>query len=95
MEEFLDEAEHLHTNLEGIKALDQQLARFNESFASWLYVMEMNALTTDWPAVRDPESLLVVHELSNRKAPSEDSFLLAKQRAGRSICIFPSTITRS
>ncbi|KAH6906814.1 hypothetical protein BKA70DRAFT_398818 [Coprinopsis sp. MPI-PUGE-AT-0042] len=48
MTEFLDEAEALQTNLEGIKKLSDSLATFNESFASWLYVMNMNALTTDW-----------------------------------------------
>ena len=51
MTEFLDEAEALQTNLEGIKKLSESLATFNESFASWLYIMNMNALTTDWPQV--------------------------------------------
>ena len=54
MTEFLDEAEALQTNLEGIKKLSESLATFNESFASWLYVMNMNALTTDWTQVRPP-----------------------------------------
>lgn len=51
MAEFLDETEALQTNLEAIKNLSESLATFNESFASWLYVMNMNALTTDWPHV--------------------------------------------
>lgn len=51
MTEFLDEAEALQTNMEGIKRLSESLATFNESFASWLYVMNMNALTTDWAQV--------------------------------------------
>jgi DASH complex subunit DAM1 len=51
MSEFLDETEALQTNIEGMKHLSDSLATFNESFASWLYIMNMNALTTDWPQV--------------------------------------------
>ncbi len=50
--ELIDEAEALQTNVEGLRNLDNALATFNESFASYLYVMNMNALTTDWPQVR-------------------------------------------
>ena len=52
LSEFLDETEALQTNVEGLKNLSNSLATFNESFASWLYIMNMNALTTDWPQVR-------------------------------------------
>lgn len=52
MAEFLDETEALQANLEGMKRLSDSLTIFNESFASWLYTMNMNALTTDWPQVR-------------------------------------------
>lgn len=52
MAEFLDETEALQSNLEAMKNLSNSLATFNESFASWLYIMNMNALTTDWPQVR-------------------------------------------
>ena len=51
LSEFLDETEALQTNVEGLKNLSDSLATFNESFASWLYIMNMNALTTDWPQV--------------------------------------------
>jgi DASH complex subunit DAM1 len=51
MAEFADEAEALQANLEGLKNLGDSLATFNESFASMLYIMNMNALTTDWPQV--------------------------------------------
>ena len=54
MAEFADEVDVLHANAEGIKNLSESLATFNESFASWLYVMTMNALTTDWPQVCCP-----------------------------------------
>ncbi|KAI0918318.1 hypothetical protein AcV5_002332 [Taiwanofungus camphoratus] len=49
LSELVDEAEALHTNVQGLKSLSDALGTFNESFASWLYVMNMNALTTDWP----------------------------------------------
>lgn len=49
--EFVDETEALQTNVEGLANLSESLATFNESFASWLYIMNMNALTTDWPQV--------------------------------------------
>jgi DASH complex subunit DAM1 len=51
MSEFTDETEVLQTHVEGLKHLSDTLASFNESFASWLYVMNMNALTVDWPQV--------------------------------------------
>jgi DASH complex subunit DAM1 len=51
MSEFVDETEALQGNIEGMKKLSDSLATFNESFASWLYVMSMNSLTTDWPQV--------------------------------------------
>ena len=50
--ELLDEAEALQSNVEGLRNLSDALSTFNESFASWLYVMNMNALTIDWPQVR-------------------------------------------
>jgi DASH complex subunit DAM1 len=50
--EFLEETEALQTNVEGLKNLSNSLATFNKSFASWLYIMNMNALMTDWPQVR-------------------------------------------
>ncbi|KAI0337392.1 hypothetical protein BDW22DRAFT_1339902 [Trametopsis cervina] len=49
MAELLDEVEALQTSVEGLRSLSDALGTFNESFASWLYVMNMNALTTDWP----------------------------------------------
>ncbi|KIM86671.1 hypothetical protein PILCRDRAFT_96065 [Piloderma croceum F 1598] len=46
-----DETESLQANLDGLKNPSDSLKSFNESFASWFYVMNMNALTTDWPQV--------------------------------------------
>lgn len=51
MSEFIEEIDSLQTNVEGLKHLSDTLATFNESFASWLYVMNMNALTVDWVQV--------------------------------------------
>jgi len=50
--ELADEAEALRGNVEGLRALSASLETFNEAFSSWLYVMNMNALTVDWPEVR-------------------------------------------
>ncbi|KAG2752773.1 hypothetical protein P692DRAFT_20871090 [Suillus brevipes Sb2] len=36
-------------NVEGLSNLSNSLKTFNESFVSWLYVMDMNGLTVDWP----------------------------------------------
>ncbi|KAF8208745.1 hypothetical protein K438DRAFT_1812803 [Mycena galopus ATCC 62051] len=62
--EFADETENLQANVEGMKQLSESLATFNESFASWLYVMDMNALTIDWPQAPTDASF----ELEKRRA---------------------------
>lgn len=49
LSELVDETEALQANVEGLRTLSDSLETFNESFASLLYVMNMNALTTDWP----------------------------------------------
>ncbi|EKM60058.1 uncharacterized protein PHACADRAFT_87274 [Phanerochaete carnosa HHB-10118-sp] len=64
LSELLDEAEALQTNVEGLRNLSDALSTFNESFASWLYVMNMNALTTDWPQAPTDASF----ELARRRA---------------------------
>lgn len=51
MAELADETDALQVNVEGLRSLSQSLETFNESFASYLYVMNMNALTVDWPEV--------------------------------------------
>jgi hypothetical protein len=55
--ELADEAEALRANVDGLRALSASLDTFNESFASWLYVMDMNALTVEWPEVRASDSI--------------------------------------
>jgi DASH complex subunit DAM1 len=49
--ELADETDALVTNVDGLRNLGDSLAVFNESFSSFLYVMSMNTLTTDWPQV--------------------------------------------
>ncbi|KAG2063350.1 hypothetical protein BDR04DRAFT_1038274 [Suillus decipiens] len=51
MAELVDEVETLQANVEGLRNLSNSLKTFNERFAGWLYVMDMNALTVDWPQV--------------------------------------------
>jgi DASH complex subunit DAM1 len=50
--ELADEADALRANIDGLRALSASLDTFNEAFASWMYVMNMNALTVEWPEVR-------------------------------------------
>ena len=83
MSEFLDETETLHANLDGMRHLSNSLTTFNESFASWLYVMNMNALTTDWQQVYALQCCLSFRShILVVQAPTEASFALAKARAG-------------
>ncbi|KDQ26749.1 hypothetical protein PLEOSDRAFT_1044040 [Pleurotus ostreatus PC15] len=65
MSEFVDEAESLQVNLETMKNLSDSLATFNESFASWLYVMQMNSLTTDWSQVSRNNAIVVMRGTSD------------------------------
>jgi len=68
MSEFIDETETLQTNVEGLKHLSDTLTTFNESFASWLYVMNMNALTVDWPQAPHDGSFLLAQRRAARDA---------------------------
>ncbi|TFK34516.1 hypothetical protein BDQ12DRAFT_613537 [Crucibulum laeve] len=68
MSEFVDETEALQANIEGMKHLSDSLATFNESFASWLYIMNMNALTTDWPQAPSDASFVLAQKRAERDA---------------------------
>lgn len=63
MSEIADETETLQANLEGLRNLNDSLKTFNESFASWLYIMNMNALTIDWPQVGCSKVQLVLNSI--------------------------------
>ncbi|KIM70807.1 hypothetical protein SCLCIDRAFT_1206959 [Scleroderma citrinum Foug A] len=75
MSELVDEAEALQANVEGLQSLSQSLKTFNECFASLLYVMDMNALTTDWPQAPTDASF----RLARRRA--EENARLAAEAA--------------
>lgn len=79
LSELLDEVEALQSNVEGLRALGDALGTFNESFASWLYVMNMNALTTDWAQAPTRTSF----ELAARRAGESFSFRSGGGVAGR------------
>jgi DASH complex subunit DAM1 len=85
MAELVDEVEALQANVEGLRNLSNSLKTFNESFASWLYVMDMNALTVDWPQVSvgtSRRSSMSTDLSLICQAPTDASFRLAKRRAG-------------
>ncbi|KAI0312064.1 DASH complex subunit Dam1-domain-containing protein [Amylostereum chailletii] len=67
MAELADEVDTLQTNVEGLRELGDALQTFNESFASWLYVMNMNALTVDWPQAPTENSYI----LAKRRAEED------------------------
>ncbi|CAL1698797.1 unnamed protein product [Somion occarium] len=79
LSELLDEVETLHTNIEGLRGLSNALGTFNESFASWLYVMNMNALTTDWPQAPTDAS----YELAARRAEEDALAAMAALKAAQ------------
>ncbi|KAJ7175458.1 hypothetical protein C8R46DRAFT_944575 [Mycena filopes] len=66
--ELADETENLQINAEGMKTLSESLATFNESFASWLYVMNMNSLTTDWLQAPTDASFALAKRRAERDA---------------------------
>jgi DASH complex subunit DAM1 len=83
MAELVDEVEALQANVEGLKNLSNSLKTFNESFASWLYVMDMNALTVDWPQAPTDASFL----LAKRRA--EQNARLAEEAALKAASAIP------
>ncbi|KAF8799215.1 hypothetical protein BYT27DRAFT_7121501 [Phlegmacium glaucopus] len=81
LSEFLDETEALQTNIQGLKNLSDSLATFNESFASWLYIMNMNALTTDWPQAPTDASFTLAKRRAERDAIAAMEALKAQNAA--------------
>lgn len=49
--ELTEEMQTLQSHTQGLRNLEISLTRFNESFASWLYVQNMASLTLDWTQV--------------------------------------------
>ncbi|KAI0073115.1 hypothetical protein K474DRAFT_1603910 [Panus rudis PR-1116 ss-1] len=77
--ELLDEVEALQTNIAGLRNLGDALSTFNESFASWLYVMNMNALTTDWPQAPTDASFVLAKRRAEEDAIAAMEALKAAQ----------------
>ncbi|KAH0579762.1 hypothetical protein H2248_002599 [Termitomyces sp. 'cryptogamus'] len=80
MSEFVDETEALQNNVEGMMNLSNSLAKFNESFASWLYVMNMNALTVDWLQAPSNASFIMAKRRAEKDALDAMEALQAKKR---------------
>ncbi|KAG8709697.1 hypothetical protein FRC09_000515 [Ceratobasidium sp. 395] len=53
--EFADEAATMHRNMERMGDLYDTLETFNESFCSFLYALNMNAYTVEWPQAPRPD----------------------------------------
>lgn len=49
--DLADEMATLHANLENLNHLSTVLETFNESFASYLYALRMNAFVVEWEQV--------------------------------------------
>ncbi|KAN0107746.1 DASH complex subunit Dam1 domain containing protein [Russula decolorans] len=77
--ELADEAEALRANVDGLRALSASLDTFNESFASWLYVMNMNALTVEWPEAPTEASFT----LAERRADEDTRAALSAAAQGQ------------
>lgn len=93
MSELVDEAEALHANVDNLRRLSDSLRSFNESFASWLYVMDMNALTTDWLQVctnrRIPNQPRWMHICAGTNGPIVS---IGKKTCWYVECLLPSTL---
>jgi hypothetical protein len=84
--ELADEAEALRANVDGLRALSASLDTFNEAFASWLYVMNMNALTVDWPEVSVEPSPFFVSTILVKYTGTGRSVVHPCEAEGR--CVF-------
>ncbi|KLO19312.1 hypothetical protein SCHPADRAFT_865168 [Schizopora paradoxa] len=81
MAELADEAEGLQTSVAGLHSLSESLETFNESFASYLHVMEMNSLTTDWPQAPTDSSFLLASKREEDDARAAQAALRAAAEA--------------
>ncbi|KZT12604.1 uncharacterized protein LAESUDRAFT_753672 [Laetiporus sulphureus 93-53] len=81
LSELVDEMEALNNNIQGLRALGDALGTFNESFASWLYIMNMNALTVDWPQAPTEASFALAARRADEDAAAALAALQAMQAA--------------
>jgi hypothetical protein len=82
--ELTGEMQTLQSHTQGVRDLESSLRRFNESFASWLYVQNMASLTLDWTQVA---AILFSSGQHTRSAPSlsgsHPGIVSARERTGR------------
>ncbi|KAF7307662.1 hypothetical protein MKEN_01126100 [Mycena kentingensis (nom. inval.)] len=79
--ELADESEQLQNTVEGLRKLSESLTTFNESFASYLYVMRMNALTIDFVQAPTENSFILSKQRMEREAIAAMEAAQAKARA--------------
>ncbi|KDQ19068.1 hypothetical protein BOTBODRAFT_28563 [Botryobasidium botryosum FD-172 SS1] len=77
MVELADEAATLHSNIERLNALSDALDTFNESFASYLYAMRMNAFCVEWHQAPGNESFVKAARDAERAAEAAKAALAA------------------
>ncbi|KZS96267.1 hypothetical protein SISNIDRAFT_450921 [Sistotremastrum niveocremeum HHB9708] len=65
--ELADEAEALQSNVQGLKELSESLKDFNEGFASYLYVLKMNAFVTEWHQMPTDSSFALAEQRQKRQ----------------------------
>ncbi|KAF9648466.1 hypothetical protein BDM02DRAFT_3144256 [Thelephora ganbajun] len=80
--ELTEEMQTLQSHTQGLRDLENSLTRFNESFASWLYVQNMASLTLDWTQAPTPASFLLGRQRAEHQA-------LAAQAALRTAAVPP------
>ncbi|KAH7107267.1 hypothetical protein BKA62DRAFT_764682 [Auriculariales sp. MPI-PUGE-AT-0066] len=83
MNDLADESEGLLSNVERLNELSQSLAMFNESFASFLYMVKMDACCVEWPQAPTDESFA----LSRRHATQVAKRLKEGQEAEQAAAI--------
>ena len=91
--ELADSMADLEANFMHLQLMHESLTRFSESFASFMYGLNMNAFCVDFPEVCPAlffSCLSMDHVLIKIKAPIAESFRRAKQadaQKGNAICL--------
>jgi len=75
--ELTEEMQTLQSHTQGLRDLESSLTRFNESFASWLYVQNMASLTLDWTQAPIPASFLLARQRAEQDAHAAQMALRA------------------
>ena len=72
----------LEANFMHLQLMHESVARFSESFASFLYGMNMNAFCVDFPEVRITLAIYTLKPITDSVDPY--SRILSKSQTGRS-----------